>query len=97
VFIQQTILNTSAEVVCRTLQALADRKETCSYLPKIKIPTLIIVGKEDKVTPPQVAQKIVEAIAGSELAVMENAGHLSNLEAPDEFNSTILKFLERVD
>jgi len=92
-FIHQTILNTSAEVICRTLQALADRKESCSYLPKIKTPVCVIVGSEDKITPPAVAQKMADAIKDSKLMIINKAGHLTNLEAPEEFNKAVLDFL----
>ena len=92
-FIHQIILNTSPEVVCRTLQALADRTESCSYLPKIKAPVCVVVGSEDKITPPAVAQKMAAAISEARLEVIENAGHLTNLEAPEEFNKRVLKFL----
>jgi 3-oxoadipate enol-lactonase len=56
-FIHETILSTSAEVVCRTLLALANRKESCSALPMIKIPVRVIVGEKDKVTPPPLHKK----------------------------------------
>ncbi|MBX2901356.1 MAG: alpha/beta fold hydrolase [Cyclobacteriaceae bacterium] len=95
-FIHQTILQTPAAVVCRTLQALADRTETCSYLPKVEIPVLLLVGNEDKITPPLVAQHMANAIAGSELIIIDNAGHLPNLEAADEFNTHVLAFLKRL-
>ncbi len=95
-FIHQQILSTPSEVVCRTLKALANRKESCSALPKIKIPVRVIVGKEDKITPPQVAQKLVDAIPHSTLTIIENAGHLTNLEAPAGFNNQVLKFLEQI-
>ena len=65
-------------------------------LPQIKIPTLIIVGKEDPGTPVAAAQAIHELIAGSELVVLESASHLSNLEQAAEFNQTLLAFLDRV-
>lgn len=94
-FIRTTILNTPAEVICRTLQALADRRESCTYLPKIKIPVCIVVGSEDKITPPQAAQKMADAIIGSNLKVIDKAGHLTNLEAPDEFNKVMLEFLNQ--
>ncbi|MCE7864978.1 MAG: alpha/beta fold hydrolase [Bacteroidetes bacterium CHB5] len=95
-FIHQTIRNTSANVICRTLQALADRKESCGYLPKVKIPVCVIVGNEDKITPPPVAQKIADGIAGSKLRVIENAGHLTNMEAPGEFNNVVFEFLNHI-
>lgn len=96
-FIQNTILNTPAENICRTLQALANRKETCSYLPKIKSPVCIVVGKEDKITPPEVAQRMQSAIPGSQVHILEGAGHLTNLEAPEQFNAVIKKFLKSSD
>lgn len=92
-FIHQTIVDTPAEVICRTLQALADRTETCSYLPKIKTTVCIIVGKEDKVTPPAVAQKMADAINDSKLVIIDRAGHLTNLEQQEEFNKAVLDFL----
>jgi len=95
-FIHQAILSTPAGVICQTLQALADRKESCDYLPKVKIPVCVIVGSEDKITPPPVAQKIADGIAGSKLRVIENAGHLTNMEAPDEFNKVVLEFLNHI-
>lgn len=93
-FIQNTILNTPAENICRTLQALANRRESCSYLPKIKSAVCIVVGKEDKITPPEVAQRMQSAIPGSQLHILEGAGHLTNLEVPEQFNSVIKKFLK---
>lgn len=92
-FIHQTILDTQAEVIRRTLQALADRTETCSYLPKIKTLVCVLVGKEDKVTPPAVAQKMADAINDSKLVIIDRAGHLTNLEQPEEFNKAVLDFL----
>lgn len=92
-FIRTTILNTPADVICRTLQALADRKESCSYLPNIKIPVCVVVGSEDKITPPQVAQKMADAIPRSTVVVIDKAGHLSNLEASSEFTKHVTSYL----
>ncbi len=93
-FIEETILKSKPENICLTLQALADRKETCSSLKKIKIPVAILVGKEDKVTTPETAEKIHQSIKGSALHIIEEAGHLSNLENPDLFNEYLLEFLK---
>jgi 3-oxoadipate enol-lactonase len=95
-FIHQTILNTPAEVICRTLQALADRKESCSYLPKINIPVCVVVGNEDKLTPPSVAQKMADTITRSTLKVIDGAGHLTSLEQPAACIKVILDFLNDV-
>jgi 3-oxoadipate enol-lactonase len=95
-FIHQTILNTPAEVICRTLQALADRRDSCTYLPKIKVPVCVIVGSEDKITPPAGAQKMADAINKSKVVIINNAGHLTNLEAPEEFNNVALEFVNHI-
>ncbi len=92
-FIHQTILATPTEVVCQTLQALADRKETCSYLPKIKIPVCIMVGEEDKITPLPMAEKMAAGIKQAQVVVVKGAGHLSSLERTDQFNHVLMSFL----
>ena len=93
-FIHNTILNTPASTVCRTLQALADRKEACSLLPQINFPVLILVGAEDKITSPEAARKM-QGLIGSELVIIDEAGHLSNLENSTQFNFHLKEFLKR--
>jgi pimeloyl-ACP methyl ester carboxylesterase len=78
------------------LLALSVRKETCNILPEIKVPVLIMVGNEDKITPPDAARFIHERIEGSLLKIIDHAGHLSNLENPDEFNNQLKKFIASV-
>lgn len=94
-FIHDTILNTPARTICRTLQALADRNETCTSLPQINFPVLILVGAEDKITSPDTARKMQGLISGSELVIVPQAGHLSNLENPTCFNLSLKEFLKR--
>jgi len=94
-FIRNTILNSSADNICRTLIALANRKDTCSVLSSLKIPVLILVGTEDKVTPLAAAQFMHEQLPSSELQTIAAAGHISNLENPEEFMLQLESFLER--
>jgi 3-oxoadipate enol-lactonase len=94
--VKKMIINTSEQSLCNTLLALCKRKETCSKLPEIKVPVLIMVGKEDKVTPTAAAKYMNEKIKGSCLSIIKHAGHLSNLENPDEFNSQLKKFVSSV-
>ena len=63
---------------------------------KIDIPTLIIVGEKDKLTPPSMALKIQKLIKKSELLVIGGVGHLTNIESPKIFNDNVLQFLKRV-
>ena len=88
------MVNTTKKSVVKTLLALSRRKETCTKLWKIKVPVLILVGEEDKITPPETAQFMHKAINGSVMSIIKNAGHLSNLENPDQFNEHLIKFLK---
>jgi 3-oxoadipate enol-lactonase len=95
-FIKQTILDTKIETICDTLMALAERKETCSGLPLIRVPVLIMVGEEDQITPPEAAQKMHQLISGAQLHIINDAGHVSNLENEESFNSQLELFLRGI-
>lgn len=75
------------------LIAIAGRSQTCTTLHQIKTPTLIICGREDQITPVEQSEFMHNEIQGSTLAIIEDAGHVSNLEQPDKFNQHILHFL----
>ena len=91
--VRQMILRTSAQTLYNTLVALSIRKETCSRLARIKIPVLIMAGKEDQITPPALAQVMHEKIPHSSLAIIEHAGHIANMENPMDFNQQLTTFL----
>ncbi len=83
-------------IIMQGLLALASRTETCSILPSIDIPTLILCGRQDEVTPLAQSQYMHEHIKASILHIVENAGHVSNLEQPDAFNKYLGDFLDVV-
>jgi len=92
--VREIMINTSEKSVIKTLLALSKRKETCSKLSEIKVPVLILVGDKDKITPPEAAQFMHEEINGSVMSIIKNAGHLSNLENPGQFNELLKRFLQ---
>jgi len=94
--VREMIVNTSKQTLYKTLRAFYERKETCSKLPDINVPVLIMVGKEDTITPPAAAQLMHEKIKDSLLSIIEHAGHLSNMENPGEFNEQLKKFVASV-
>jgi len=94
--VKKIIMNTSVQSISRTLYALIRRKETCTNLTNLTIPVLILVGREDKITPPEAARQMQKNIKGSKLNIIEHAGHLSNIENPYEFNIQIEKFISSV-
>lgn len=78
-----------------TFIAIMTRTDTTPFLPKIKIPTLVLGGSFDKATPPQVMRAMAEKIPNAEFAVIPFAGHISPLENPDCVNDLIVGFLKR--
>jgi len=94
--VKELIVKTPKQSLYNSLHAMANRKETCSKLPEIKIPVLIIVGKEDKITPPEAANAMHEKIKDSSLQIIPNAGHLSNLENQEDFNNQLKKFIDTI-
>jgi pimeloyl-ACP methyl ester carboxylesterase len=93
--LRSVVFSNSKHIITEGLIALAERSETCSTLNEISIPTLIICGREDEVTPLAQSEMMYEAIKGSILCVIDNAGHVSNLEQPLKFNKHLLDFLTR--
>lgn len=69
----------------------ADLRET---IPTIHVPSLILAGELDEATPPSQSQELHAAITGSELVVLREAAHLSNVEQPEKFSKCILAFLD---
>lgn len=76
----------------KTIAATATYTRTFE-LEKIAVPTHIVVGDEDQLTPPQMSRQMAERIPGARLTVIDGAGHLSNIEQPDKFNRAVLAFL----
>jgi pimeloyl-ACP methyl ester carboxylesterase len=91
--VRALILASSAEAIAGEIRALMTRADSTALLSTIHVPTLIIVGDEDTVTPPTLSHAMHEAIAGSQLVVIPEAGHLSNLERPEAFNRALEQFL----
>ena len=77
------------------LEAMKHRPDATDALAGIAVPTLVMVGEDDALSPPDVARGMQERIPGAELAILPHAGHLSNLEAAVEFNAAVGDFLSR--
>ena len=91
--VRSLVLSNSSDAIVGGLRALMTRADSTPRLRTIHCPTLILVGDEDVITPPPLSEEMQRAIAGSELAVIPSAGHLSSLERPDAFNDALAGFL----
>ena len=93
--IKDMILSNPILGVCGTLLALAGRTDTTDSLSKITIPTLVLVGENDNITPLALSQLIHEKISNSEFHIIKDAAHMSNLENTTEFNQYLINFLKQ--
>jgi len=73
---------------------LADQRERAA---SIEVPTLILVGEEDGITPPALSEELARLIPHARLQRISRAGHLANAEQPEAFNSAIESFLSELD
>jgi pimeloyl-ACP methyl ester carboxylesterase len=94
-FVRDIMLSTSEEGVIGALAAMRDRPDSLPLLGSVEVPTLIIHGEQDQLIPPDEARATQAGIAGSELVLIPDAGHLPNLEQPVVFNDAVRDFLER--
>jgi 3-oxoadipate enol-lactonase len=69
-----------------------DRK---ADLRRIRVPTLLVAGSEDKTAPVSVMQRMAQEIPGAELVVLEGCGHLGPMDQPEAFNTALQAFLEK--
>ncbi|HYX67647.1 MAG TPA: alpha/beta fold hydrolase [Terriglobales bacterium] len=84
----------SAEKIAAVQQGMAARPDSIPTLPTINVPTLVLVGEEDTLTPRADAEAIAKGIAGSQLKLIPRAGHFAPLEQPEETANTLLAFLD---
>jgi 3-oxoadipate enol-lactonase len=86
----------TARTIENALAAMRDRPDFCKDLGSIKVPTLILVGESDAITPPAMAEMLKKGIAGSKLVVIKNAGHMSPMEQPEQVNRAIRDFVQSI-
>ncbi|MCA9928230.1 MAG: alpha/beta fold hydrolase [Anaerolineales bacterium] len=96
-FVQEIMMDTSVEGAAGALHAMKTRPDSTSMLAEIDVPVLIIHGADDRIVPLAEAQAMQKAIKNAKLVVLEDAGHLPNLEQPDAFNDAVIDFLEEIE
>ncbi|MEU4744589.1 alpha/beta fold hydrolase [Actinosynnema sp. NPDC023658] len=84
---------TAPEGAAAALRGRAERPDYLDSLARTAVPALVVVGEEDEYTPVAVAQRMHSTIPGAALVVIPGAGHLPNLERPEEFTDAVERFL----
>jgi pimeloyl-ACP methyl ester carboxylesterase len=91
--IREAILRAPPQGMIDALAGLAARADSTPSLREIRVPTLVVCGEEDSITPVADSEVLHRGIAGSRLVVLQRAGHLSNLEKPGVYNQALTAFL----
>jgi 3-oxoadipate enol-lactonase len=73
---------------------LADQRDR---VQEIRVPTLVLVGDQDLVTPVDLSNELVDLIPDARMHVIPGVGHLTNLEKPDDFNGIVAPFLAEIE
>jgi non-heme chloroperoxidase len=89
------IVSTPRETIAGAITALMTRPDAIPVLREIRCPALIIVGDQDALTPLHFSEDMQRGIRGAGLVVIEDAGHMSNMEQPADFNAAVSRFLDR--
>jgi 3-oxoadipate enol-lactonase len=83
------------EAVAQASIAMAGRPDSRPDLPTIDVPTAVVVGEEDVITPLEMAKTMSDQIPGATLSILPGAGHIANVEAPTAFETALRAWLRR--
>lgn len=93
-FLKKLVSWQKNEAITGALLTMAARTDTTDSLERLELKMLIIAGKDDRLTPPEFSKIIYGKTKNSDLKLIPNAGHLPNMENPEEFNNALLEFLK---
>jgi pimeloyl-ACP methyl ester carboxylesterase len=94
--VREMINRTPIPGLVGALRAMRDRPDSTPLLGGIKVPTLVVAGEEDKITPAEGMRAMAQAIPGAQFAAIPAAGHLAPLEQPLATSRTLADFLEEL-
>jgi pimeloyl-ACP methyl ester carboxylesterase len=84
-----------AAAYARQQRAIIGRPDSRGMLASITVPTVVIVGEADQVTPPDLAREMADGIPGARLVVLPQSGHLSTIEQPGRVNEELRDWLSQ--
>ena len=95
--VREMVAKTDPRGAAAAQRGMAARRDYCGDLPQISVPTLIVAGRDDGVRKPIDAETIRVGIKSSRIEIIDDAGHLMNMEQPEVFNQAMWQFLEQLN
>jgi pimeloyl-ACP methyl ester carboxylesterase len=90
---ESVMLATPPETLAAALRGMAERSDSTALLPQINVPTLVVCGQHDRISPVEEMRQMAQAIPHSRFVEIPGAGHMAPLEAPAAVNAAVLDFL----
>ena len=94
--VRAMIFENSPDGAVAALGAMRERPDSTPLLGEIGVPTLVVGGEDDGISPPEIMGALAAKIPGARHVTIPQTGHLSNLEAPEEFNAALSDFLKSI-
>lgn len=91
--VRKVVEGTSPAAIAAAQRGMAARPDVTAMLPTINLPTLIVVGSDDAISPPAEMRTIADAIPNAKFAVIPNSGHMTTMENPTAFNAVLIDFI----
>jgi pimeloyl-ACP methyl ester carboxylesterase len=91
--VRAIVEQTSPAGIAAAQRGMAVRPDMTNFLPQIRVPTLILVGAEDAISPPAEMQSIADGIPNAKFVVIPDAGHMTTMENPQAVNQALLAFV----
>ena len=94
--VRHVVEKTSPQAIAAAQADMAERPDMTGFLPTINVPTLVIVGAADAISPPKEMQTIAAAIQNAEYVEIPDAGHMTTMENPEAVNETLRSFIATI-
>lgn len=95
-YVHTMALEAQPETLATALEMLRDRPDARDLLPNITVPTLVVGATDDPIMPVHESVALAKELPNSELVILQDCGHLSNIELPKPFNDAVLAWMKRV-
>ena len=95
--VRKVVESTPPAAIAAAQRGMAARPDMTSLLPKINVPSLIVVGVDDAISPPSEMQSMAAAIPNADFVEISDAGHMTTMENPEPVNEAMREFIARLD